>query len=68
MGYHYTKHGLCMQCLLWRIWSREWSEKKHNEINNKGILIKSSQNIENSESEYDKAFLAWFNDDGNLIV
>ena len=42
--------------------------KKHNKINHKGILIKSSQNIENSESEYDKAFLARFSDDGNLIV
>ena len=42
--------------------------KKHNKTNHKGILIKSSQNIENSESEYDKAFLARFNDDGNQIV
>ena len=41
--------------------------KKHIEINHKGILIKISQNIENSEIEDDEAFLARFDDDGNLI-
>ena len=46
---------------------REDEVKKHIEINHKDILIKISQNIENSESEDDEAFLARFDDDGNLI-
>ena len=41
--------------------------KKHIEVDHKDILIKISQNIVNSESEYNKAFLARFDNDGNLI-
>ena len=41
--------------------------QNHIEVNHKDIYIKISQNIENSESEDNQAFLARFEDDGNLI-
>ena len=41
--------------------------KKHIEINHNNIFIKISQNIENSDSEDNKAFLARFDNYGNLI-
>ena len=41
--------------------------KNHIAVNHKDILIKISPNIENRESEDNKAFLARFEDDGNLI-
>jgi hypothetical protein len=49
------------------MFDQEDEVKKHIDINHKDILIKISQNIENSENEDDKAFLARFDDDGNII-
>ena len=46
---------------------QEGEAKKHIEVNHKDILIKISQNIEKSESEDSKAFLARFEDAGNLF-
>ena len=63
----YNKHIYAFN-VCYEGFDQENEVKKHNEINHKGILIKISQNIENRESEYDKAFLARFNDDGNQIV